>query len=407
METFLKIKKKGKITMKVEQIYQVVNALSKQYIGESGIVQADLSNIVDLGEKIVNLSNMDKYTNSLIDQIGKVMFVNRPYVGGVPSMFVDSWEYGAILEKVSYDELPKAEINETWNLQNGTSYDVNIFTQPKVSAKFFSKKETYDVPMSFAHRQVTSAFQSVTQLNAFFSMIETMIDSAMTVYNDELAMSTLTTMIANTLKDANPVRCVNLLKLYNQRFSTTLTAAKALTTPEFIRFATFMLGVYIDRIKTLSKLFNIGGKERHTPWERLRIAMHTELKHASEIYLQSDTFHSDYVKLPNADSIAFWQGSGTDFSFESTSKINAKVVVEQRDESGNITKTTANVEQSGILAVMFDYFACAITNMDRRVTTNWNGRAEFYNNWYKFDCGYFNDTDENFVVFYIADEPAA
>ena len=392
--------------MKVEQVYEVVNQLTAQYLGETGVVNADLSNVVDLGEKIVNLNNMDRYTNSLIDQIGKIIFVNRPYVGGVPSMFVDSWEYGAILEKISYDELPKAEVNDTWNLTNGTTYDVNKFTQPKVSAKFFSKKVTFDIPMSFAHRQVTSAFQSATQLNAFFSMIETMIESSMTVKNDEMSMSTLTSMIANTIKDNNPVRAVNLLKLYNQKFGTTLTVDKCMITPEFIRFTSFMLGVYIDRIKTLSKLFNIGGAERHTPQERLRIAMHSELKQACTVYLQSDTFHDSYVKLPNADSIAFWQGSGNDYSFASTSKIDAKVTVETRSETGDVTKSVATVSQSGIIAVMFDFFACAITNLDRRVTSNWNGKGEFYNNWYKWDCGYFNDTDENFIVFYVANDPA-
>ena len=51
---------------------------------------------------------------------------------------------------------------------------------------------------------------------------------------------------------------------------------------------------------------------------------------------------------------------------------------------------------------MFDRDALGVTNLDRRVTTNYNPKAEFYTNWYKMDAGYFNDTNENFVVFFVA-----
>ena len=136
--------------MKVEQVYQLVNTLTEEYLGDSAVVNEDLSNIVDIGSRTVSLDNLDRYVRSLIDQIGKIVFVNRPYSGATPSLYMDGWEYGAILEKVTYDELPEAEENLSWELEDGHSYDPNIFTAPKVSAKFFSKKTTFDIPMSFA-----------------------------------------------------------------------------------------------------------------------------------------------------------------------------------------------------------------------------------------------------------------
>lgn len=388
--------------MKVEQVYNIVNTLTQEYIGGETLVQEDLSNIVDIGSETINLDNLDKYVRSLIDQIGKILFVNRPYAGAVPSLYMDGWEYGAILEKITYDNLPEAEENETWELENGRSYDPNIFTKPQVSAKFFSKKVTFDIPMSFAERQVKTAFQNATQLNSFFSMIETAIGNSMTVKVDALAMRALNYMIALTINSGDANRAVNLLSMYNTAYSKSLTAAQAISDPEFIRYASYVMGLYQNRLTRMSKLFNDGGKERFTPDDRRSAILLAEFVSAANIYLQSDTFHNEFVKLPQADTVPYWQGSGLTYDFASTSKINVQVNVDEVDqETGDTIRRKVNVEQSGILGVMFDRYAVGVANLDRRVTANYNGRAEFFNNWYKFDAGYFNDPNENFIVFYV------
>lgn len=389
--------------MKIEQVYNVVNGLTKEYLGEEAVVNEDLSNIVDIGSETINLDNLDRYVRSLIDQIGKIIFVNRPYSGAVPSLYMDGWEYGAILEKVTYDTLPEAEENESWELVNGQSYDPNIFTKPQVSAKFFSKKVTFDIPMSFAERQVKTAFQNATQLNSFFSMIYTAIDNSMTVKVDSLAMRALNYMIAVTINGESGNRAVNLLAGYNQSAGTSLTAQQAISNPGFIRYASFIMGLYTNRLTRLSKLFNDGGKDRFTPRDRMNIILLAEFARAAEAFLESDTYHNEFIKLPNADTVPYWQGSGTAYDFNSTSKIDVQVEVKEIDQETHAeVKRKVTVSQTGILGVMFDRYAVGVANLDRRVTANYNGRAEFFNNWYKFDAGYFNDPNENFIVFYAA-----
>lgn len=389
--------------MKVEQIYNIVNGLTKEYVGEEAVVNEDLSNIVDIGSETINLDNLDRYVRSLIDRIGKVIFVNRPYSGAVPSLYMDGWEYGAILEKITYDNLPEAEENESWELQDGQSYDPNIFTKPQVSAKFFSKKVTFDIPMSFAERQVKTAFQSATQLNSFFSMIYTAIDNSMTVKVDSLAMRALNYMIALTINGASGNRAINLLTAYNNSAGTSLTAAQAMSNPGFIRYASYIMGLYSDRLTRMSKLFNDGGKERFTPKDRMNIILLAEFARASEAFLESETYHNEFIKLPAADTVPYWQGSGLAYDFASTSKIDVQVNVDEiDDDTGDMVRRKVTVSQTGILGVMFDRYAVGVANLDRRVTANYNGRAEFFNNWYKFDAGYFNDPNENFIVFYAA-----
>ena len=378
--------------MRVEQVYSIMNAVTQTTLGENEVLAEDLSNIVDIGNSIMNVAGIENYVRSLTDHIGKTIFVNRAYSGSVPSVLMDGWEFGSILEKVTYDDLPEATENESWKRENGKSYDVNVFTQPKASAKFFNKRVTFEVPMSFAERQVKSAFDNAAQLNSFFSMIYNAIDKSMTVKVDGLVSRTINNMIGETLVNgAGTVKAVNILKMYNEKFGTRLTANNCIYDPEFIRYASLVIGLWSDRLTKLSTLFNVGGKDRFTSKDLQHIVLLSEFEAYAKAYLYSDTYHKEFTALPNAEKVAYWQGSGTNYDFASTSKIH--VTTSSGDE----------VEQSGILGIIFDRDALGVSNLDRRVTTNYNAKGEFFNNWYKFDAGYFNDLNENFVVFYVAD----
>lgn len=385
--------------MEVKQIYELVNGITGEITGQTELVKEDLSNVVDVGKELFTASDVDNYVKSLVNRIGKTIFVNRKYSGKVPSVVMDAWEFGSVLQKISAD-LPEATENESWELENGASYDPNIFYKPSVSAKFFNSKVTVEVPLSFTEKQVKESFNSASELNAFISMLYNAVEKSMTVKIDSLVMRTINNMIANTYDGDNTgVRAVNLLTAYNTAMGLTgndvLTADKAITNKEFLRFASMQIALYADRLGTMSTLFNAGGKERFTPKDMLHIVLLSDFAEGAKIYLESDTFNKELVKLPTAETVPYWQGSGTSYSFEDVSKINVQIA------NGNGKK---DVTLSGILGVMFDRDALGVCNLDRRVTTNYNPKAEFFSNWYKFDAGYFNDLNENFVMFYVADE---
>lgn len=394
--------------MNVKQIYSLVNTVSGEVLGNTELVHEDLTGLVDLGNEVFNQNAVDNYVKSLVNHIGKVVFVNRPYSGKVPSVLMDAWEFGSVLEKISAD-VPDAEENDTWNLQDGKEYKQDVFHKPTVTAKFFNSKVTFEVPVSITERQVKESFSSAEQMNGFLSMIYSAVDKSMTIKTDALIMRTINNMIAETLNadkaafgfvqsthetvdysSASTVRCVNLLKLYNDKTGAQLTAAAAITTPDFIRFAAYVMGLYSDRLQTISTLFNVGGKERFTPKDVLHTVLLSDFAAAAKAYLYADTFNSENVLLPQAETVASWQATGKNYAFENTSKIDVK------------SASGANVSVSGVLGVMFDRDALGVTNLDKRVTTNYNAKAEFFNNFFKFDAGYFNDTNENFVVFFVA-----
>ena len=387
--------------MEVKQIYDIMNTVTGEVLGKSDIVAEDLSNIVDVGKEIIDKDAVDNYVKSLVNRIGKVIFVNRPYSGSAPSVMMDGWEYGSVLEKIQC-ELPDAVENDSWNLKDGEQYKEDIFHAPKVSAKFFNSKTTFEVDLSFTDRQVKESLGSPSELNGFTSMLYNSVDKSMTIKTDALIMRTINRMIAETLShdltadtstgyaNQSSNRAVNLLKLYNEKFGEKLTADKCLTNPAFIRFASLTISLYKDRMSKISNLFNIGGKERFTTSNDMHMIFLSDFASAANVYVQSDTYHNEFTALPNAETVPYWQGSGDGYNFNSVSAINVNL------------DSKKNVKTTGILGVMFDREALGVTNMDKRVTTVFNAKAEFFNNFFKFDAGYFNDMNENFVVFFVA-----
>lgn len=384
--------------MEIKQVYEIVNTATQEAIGESAVVNEDLSNIVDVGTAIFNASAFDAYVKSLVNHIGKVIFVNRPYRGSAPSVLMDAWEYGSVVEKIS-SEMPEAVENESWELTDGASYDPNVFHAPKAEAKFFNKMTTFEIDRSITERQVRQSFSSATQLNAFVSMLFNEVEKSLTVKNDNLIMRTIDNMIVETMyaqysggaiTGAGGPKAVNLLSRYNTQYSKSLTAAAAILDPDFIRYAAYTMALYVDRLTRMSTLFNIGGKQRFTPKDLQHIVMLSEFRAAADVFLQSTTFHDEYTKLVNAETVPFWQGSGTDYAFSSTGKIDATTV------AGHSQTVT------GVLGCIWDRDALGVMNFNSRVTTQYNAKAEFTNYFYKRDARYFNDMNENFIVFFVA-----
>lgn len=384
--------------MDVKQVYEFVNDAVKQATGQEALVKEDLSNVVEIGDAVLNANALDKYVDALVNHIGRMIFVTRPYNGVYAKLQMDSWEFGSVLEKVTM-ELPKAEENETWELTDGAVYEENQFYKPIVSAKFYNKMTTFEIPISITEKQVKQSFTNATQLNSFVSMIFNAVENALTIRIEELSRRAINNIIAETVYDeygansqsaSSGVRAVNLLYLYNQTVTTPITSATALKDEGFLKFASYTMSLYIDRLKSMSTLFNVGGKERFTPREDLHVIFLTNFAKASDMYLQSDTFHKELVALPQYESIPYFQGTSTDYAFANVSKIYVK------------TASGHDITINGVIGVMFDRDAVAVNNFNRRTTSKWNAKAEFTNYWNKCDARYFNDLNENCVVFFIA-----
>lgn len=392
--------------MKITQLKDIINGtvsttgIIDQVTGAAPVANEDLSNIVDIGKTVLNFTgqgneNYDSFMRNLIDQVGKVMFVDRKYTSQAPDILKDGWEYGSILQKVRC-EVPDARDNATWDLFNypvsgGAAYpDPFELSKPSAQAKFFNSKATYEVPITLTDVQLRESFRSAEDFGRFIAMIENRIAMKITLINDGLIMATIDNLIGQTLNGTGG-KVVNLLALYNGA-SGTLTAAEALTDKEFLRFASATIAKYKKYVAQAGSLYNAGNYVTFTPANRLKFIANTEFAKALDAYLYSDTFNEEFVKLDGYSEVAFWQGSGTDNADRLT--VDIKI---------DVDGTATEVKNTGVLAVMFDEEAAAVCNQNYRVTSQYNGRGEYTNYFYKWDAMYMNDVEENCVVFTIAD----
>lgn len=379
--------------MKVTQIASILNdTIIPEFLGEHGDVQEDLSNIVDIGKDISSALTadgmLDNYVKTLINRIGREIYWNRPYISAAPNILRDSWEYGSLLMKVRA-ELPEYTTNDTWTLTAGQSYAGYTYTPPEVSAKLYNDRVAFEIDVSFAERQVRESFSSAEAIGAFFGMIETAIDTSMTAALDSLAMRTINMVISDRI--ANSQNVVNLLTMYNSKFSQTLTGENCVFDKDFLRFASYEILLYKSRLRQLSKQFNKAGHANHTPADKQRLILLSDFAKGADIYLQSDTYHEELVQVGDYYDVSAWQ-STQGFSWVNISTINTK-------------HGSNEVNQTGVIGVLMDYDAAAICCENRRVTSQYSAKGEFYNNFYKADLMACMDANENAVVF-IADTPA-
>lgn len=381
--------------MEVKQISELLNEVASELLGKSDLVQEDLSNVVEIGKEFFSQVQYDNYVKALNNKIGKMVFNTRVYDSKAPKVLMDNWRYGSITEVVDMD-LPEVYDNESWKLQNGVSVDNQIFYQPKVSTKLYNDIVSFEIPMSFTERQVMESFNSINQLNSFITMIYNAVDNAMKLFIDSLIMRTINNYIAcvfendipdNDYQGNSTTRCVNLLKLYNDTFAKQLTNNECKYDREFLRFATTIIDNYKKRLGVYSTLFNISGKQKFTPQENLHFVVINEFANNIKTYLESDTYHKDLVSLPKYEEVAYWQAPGNDY--KGIYNINVK----------NTNNTIINVDN--VVAVMFDENALGVSLFDRRTTTSINARGEYTTNYVKCDGRYFNNFNENFVVFYV------
>jgi len=399
--------------MKVTQIASILNSILPEMLGTSDVIAEDLSNLVSIGKTFTDFlddnSAYDNYIKKLINHIGRVKFVDRVYKGRSPSVLMESWDYGSILEKVDM-EMPDSTENSSWGLTDGQTYNQDIFNGPKnVDVQFFNDGVTFEIDMSFAIDKVKQSFSSPEQLNGFMSMIENKIQMRKTVDYDNLVMRTINNFIAATvhtsfedtsdLSAQTGARAINLLRLYKLQVPNadqTLTPEKCLKSLDFLKFAAYQIMLYSDRIVDVSKLFNIGKRTRFTPKDKQHILMLSEFYRAADVYLQSDTFHNELTRLPKAETVNFWQGTGESYSFEQSSEIHVQIL----DPADKASKV--EVALSGILCTIFDYEALGVNNKEDKVTSHYNAKGDFVNNYYKSFARYFNDYKENFIVFFVA-----
>lgn len=387
--------------MQVNQIYSILNdvmlEVTGQNVADEGepaafILNEDLSNIVDMGTKIFSNNWKDNYVKSLLDRIGREVFVDRTYEGYAPRVLRDSWEYGSIMSKTRC-KIFDAKANPSWNLQKGETVNQFEFNPPDVTQKFYNSKTAWQIDCSFTDYQLRESFTNASAMNRFISMIENRIQTSMTIYIDSLIMRTINNFMAEKINAGNSV--IDVLAGFNATQASPITAAAAVSDKEFYRYLAYRTDLDIERFRAPSANFNIDDEANvtFTPREYAHFVLHSDFAAGMKVYLQADTYHDNLVTLGDFETVPFWQAQGDAYQLATTSRIDVKLA----------SDNTTTVNRNYIIGILFDRDALGVLNDNRRVTSAYNANGEYWNNFYKVDTSYFNDLAENAIIYVLGD----
>lgn len=376
----------------VNQIFNIVNDVAKQTFGEKAISVVDTSTLVALGDAVLKSDeNTENFTNTLVDRIGKTVFSTRTYTtDNAEGMVREPFEYGCILQKI-YVDLPDAKENNSWEIgkENYTPTFAPVI-KPTLKQKLFNKQTTWEIDITIPDFMLRTAFTSATEMAVLIDAIFTSMENMMQIALENNKNLTRANFIASKLHSNKPCGAINLLHLYNTLTSQTLTVDACMRDLGFLKWSTQQINLWAKRLSKMSTLFNDEGYKRFTQQSDLIVNVLQDYDSAINSYLQSDTYHNEMTKIASTYStVPYWQGSGLNYTFEDTSKIDVKI-----DETTTIT-------ESGIIAVLYDRDAMGVTITERRGTTQRNNKDEYTDYFNKATYGYFNDLSENGIVFYV------
>lgn len=390
--------------MQVTQIAKELNEWIAERCGDARfdadtaaqfIVREDLANIVAIGTAVYKYEWQDNFVKSMIDRIGRMVFVNRRTRGFAPDLQRNAWEYGSVMSK-SRTKRFEAKENPSWKLQKGQVVEQFVFEPPTVRNKYYNIKIAWQIDCSFAEIQVREAFTSPGEMGRFFAMIESAIQQALDDQMDSLTMRAIMGFIGEKIDRGSGV--IDVLTPFNTITSSSFTLENMTYSEDWCRYAAYQILISKQRIKARTSIYNANdeaGYDTATPGEYLRFVLHSDIGEALNVYLNAQTYHNDFSDVGSYDVVPMWQTAGTEWQRDATTRINI-------DLPSNVDREVANykyIDRLGIIGVMFDTDAIVINNENQRVTSAYNANGEYYTNYYKIDTNVLIDLDENGIVF--------
>jgi hypothetical protein len=392
--------------MKVNQIYSLLNDINSQMFGEDAIQVKDLSGIISMGQSIVgDGTQTDLFLGKLVDRIGKTVIRTLDLELEFPTLYMDSFEFGAVLQKITVSPF-EAIASSEWQVgdNNFTPTFADVKKNANVFVRYFTDATTFKFQTTIPDDLFTTAFTSESMMAQFVDAIIGAMTDSMTIALNNMSRTAINNFIAEKIKSTNGV--VNLLDGYNAILGAgnEITVEKAMHDKEFARYASTIIRQYIKYLAQPSVLYNVGdgaGGEvvRATARDNMHVLMLSNLKSLFDAYLLSDSF-KDIYGLPNYTEVAYWQANkGTNVINDFVT--NSSIAVTPSSEAGKQTPT--DVEQSGIVCVLADRLAIAVGLNKRRAGSFYNSIDAYSNISQTATIQYINDLSENGIIFIVAD----
>lgn len=422
-------------TFSTQDIVDVTKSAISQLIGKGYMDEADgeiaaLDDqlIVDLGEKLQLTEDGDFAVNSpadimyksLLSQIGKVVIDKRAYVAKLPSLFVDTVDWGLFTEHVMID-LSDVMIDEIWNPGGyipwnaaggaGVAEGSRIaavefgYYKPTVTAKLYSKAHGIMVAITRGYDQMFTAFRGVDEYTSFVTGLYNSVENTLQAKAEVYAFMCVSMGIAKATANGN---AYDLRTAYAAAGGTTTgrTAVELLNDHDFQAFYLRTIDETKDYMQRMSSLYNDG--EYVTFSSDPHVIMLTAAAKAAKFGVRANTYNEDLIGIGDYDTAPAWQaaiGSGatTPYNFETASSIILTAAA--ATEAGlTVGEGETSYTLSGYIAVIYDRYAMGISLDKRKVTTQYAASRDTLNSFYHSLIRYQINDSYPIVAFYISEE---
>ena len=388
------------------QINTILNEVYKEITGQEASKPITAKDIVDIGNDAnVIITSKEQFTKALINRIAMNMFTDTAYEGDDDEFWVDSSEYGAIVQIISV-QAPEVQESHAWrDISSGvtTAGQYTLFT-PIINAQLFGRSVSWELPICITNEQWDTAVTNAEELMRLVNYVFLSVDSKIKMHLESLNMTNRNNFIAEKIdyatKNATKTNhVINLVKKYHDEVDSTVTTADAfLKNADALRYASKELSLYMDYMRKPTTLFNTSEEVKFVPKERMVCEILSEFKKTIDSVALSTTFNDNYVALPYHKDVPFWQtpqaSAGEQLTFDAVSHINVQI-------SENTT-----IEKSGIVAFICDKWAIMHTLIKHRVASTYFDPEAVTQYYYQFNDRYINNLSLNAVVFTLEDVTA-
>ena len=363
-------------TLNFEQVSTVLTSIVKQATGQTVLTPTDTGSFVSVAQVALR-ADRDSVMNAISNVLGRTIFSIRPYSAKMTGLMMDTFRWGAMMRKLSIADSDWADdpafkwpalfdVSQVPPSGNGQAIDPWTIKKPDVVQTNFYGASVYFDEMTIFEDQLETAFSGPEQLGSFLSLIMTNLSNRLEKSNEELRRGLVANAIASLIDEANTDRVVHLLTEYIAATGQTYTIQSIY---EPANFAPFMKWVY-SRIAQITDLFTemstmyqtiIGGKNilRHTPYQDQRVYLYSPTRHDIDARVLADTFHDNYLRYADVETVNFWQSIKTPDSIDITPAYTST--------AGVVYSPASPVTQSNIFGLIFDRDALGMTLLDNRV----------------------------------------
>lgn len=375
--------------MDTTQIYGILNDIVSQGIGGTAITSVNAQNLISLGDAVLtSQSSTEAFLNALALRIGRTIIRFRKYNNKLSGLLLDDFEWGAILQKIRVG-MPDAETDESFGLTDGASVDHYKVKKPEVEQKLFVTRTPYQYHVTIQRAHLKEAFTSEDAMGRFISAIFGEVRNAIDYGLERLGRTAITNMIAESYgasAAAPKQNVVNLGTLYRAiNAKAPANADGLMNDPDFMRFAISTINTRKDMLQEMSVLNmpDANAMPTFTPLDRMHAFILSGFQRRLETVVEYAAFHDEFVKMKDAENLTYLQNAQSPYSID---------VLRASDGT--------NIEVGNIVGIIFDRDACGMyKRMEDTLTTPVNAAGRYYNTYWHLQQLWFNDLQENFVVF--------